>query len=142
MNNLSRRLLAVGVAGALSLGLIGVVRAENAPVDNVQTKAARKGKRGERGGRMQRMPGLAMLNLTAEQKAKLKAMHEEQKPRREAITKDATLSMADKKQKLRELRKGSHEKFLAVLTPEQREKLAAHRKEMKAKRAAKKSATS
>ncbi|MGV3720761.1 MAG: hypothetical protein ACO1SX_07600 [Actinomycetota bacterium] len=138
MNNLSRRLLAVSVAGALSLGILGVVRAQDAAAGKAEAKVSRRGQRGERG---QRMRGLAALNLTAEQKAKLKAMHEEQKPHRDAITKDAALSMADKKQKLRELRKESHEKFLAVLTPEQREKLAAHRKEMKAKRAARKNAT-
>lgn len=137
MNNLSRRLLAIGVAGAMSLGVLGMVRAENAAADKPQVKNGRKAQRGERG---LRAPGLAALNLTADQKAKLKAMHEEQKPRREAITNDATLSATDKKQKLRELRKESQEKFLAVLTPEQREKLAAHRKEMKAKRGAKKAA--
>lgn len=135
MNNLSRRLLAVGVAGALSLGILGVVRAENAAPDKPQTREARKGQRGERGRRMQRMPE---LNLTADQKAKLKAHHDTQKPKRDAITNDATLSAMDKKRKLRELRKESHEKMLELLTAEQRDKLAAHRKEMKAKRATKK----
>jgi len=112
-----------------------MVRAETAAPDKPQSREARKGQQGERGRRMQRMPELA---LTADQKAKLKAHHAAQKPKRDAITNDATLSAMDKKQKLRELRKESHKKMLELLTAEQREKLAAHRKETKAKRAAKK----
>jgi Spy/CpxP family protein refolding chaperone len=134
MNRLSRRLLAVGVAGALSLGIIGVAQAQNEPTPAPRTREARKGPDGARKHRMHRTQRTVDLNLTAEQKDQLKALREESKQQRDAIMQNTGLAEADKKQQLAALRKDAREKLLAVLTPEQREKLEAHRKEMKTRR--------
>jgi len=60
------------------------------------------------------------LNLTQEQKMKLKEINQSMKASRETIESDSTLSEADKKAKLRTLRKEHGSQVQALLTEEQK----------------------
>jgi Spy/CpxP family protein refolding chaperone len=68
------------------------------------------------------------LNLTREQKGMLKEIYRSGKSAKNAIENNAQLSESEKKKQLRELQKTQAEKLQAVLTPEQREKFKASRK--------------
>lgn len=68
---------------------------------------------------------LKELNLTKEQKGKMKDIMQSGKAAKEAIENNIQLSEADKKKQLRELQKAQAQKVQAILTPEQREKFKA-----------------
>jgi len=71
-----------------------------------------------------RMKGLAKkLNLTDAQKAQIKSIMKEQRPKVRAIRQDNSLTPEQKKAKLQALRKETQEKIAAILTPEQKEKM-------------------
>jgi Spy/CpxP family protein refolding chaperone len=76
----------------------------------------------------------ALLNLTDEQKAQIKKIHEDAKAKADAVKADTALSDADKKAKLREIRKSARMESSKVLTAEQRAQL---KEKMKERRAAK-----
>jgi len=61
------------------------------------------------------------LNLSADQKAKLKSLHEGVRQQIEALRNDATLSSDDKRAKIRSLRESTRQQVQAVLTPEQQQ---------------------
>ena len=65
------------------------------------------------------------LDLTKEQKGKMKEIVQSGKAAKEAIENNTQLSEADKKKQLRELQKAQAQKVQAILTPEQREKFKA-----------------
>lgn len=67
------------------------------------------------------------LNLTREQKGKMKEIVQANKAAKEAIENNTQLSDQDKKKQLRELQKGQAQKVQAILTPEQLEKFKASR---------------
>jgi periplasmic protein CpxP/Spy len=67
------------------------------------------------------------LDLSKEQKGKLKEIMQSGKASKEAIESNTQLSEADKKKQLRELQKAQAQKIQAILTPEQREKFKASR---------------
>lgn len=69
------------------------------------------------------------LNLTPDQKSQMKALHENMKQQREAITNDETLTADQKKEKMKELHKSQSDKVNAILTPAQQEKMKELRKE-------------
>ena len=69
------------------------------------------------------------LNLTADQKAKLKSLHEGVRLQIEAVRNDATLSADAKRAKIRSLRESTRQQFQAVLTPEQQQLLQNGRRE-------------
>jgi Spy/CpxP family protein refolding chaperone len=73
--------------------------------------------------------GLKDLNLTADQKAKLKTLHEQEKAEADAL-KNSKLTIEEHKAKRKEL----HEKYMAqmkaILTPEQQQKMAARHDQM------------
>lgn len=62
------------------------------------------------------------LNLTREQRGKMKEAMQDVKTKKDAIDADTTLSTAARQQKMRELRKTQMEKMNDILTPEQKEK--------------------
>jgi Spy/CpxP family protein refolding chaperone len=76
----------------------------------------------------------ALLNLTDEQKAQIKKIHEDAKAKADAVKADTALSDVDKKAKLREIRKSARMESSKVLTAEQRAQL---KEKMKERRAAK-----
>lgn len=67
------------------------------------------------------------LNLSIEQKQKMKEINQAGKATREAIEADSTISDADKKTKLRTFRREQYQKIKAILTEEQKLKFEAWR---------------
>lgn len=63
------------------------------------------------------------LNLTADQKVKLKPILEEQAQQMKAVREDASLSPEQQKAKMKTIHESFHGQFNAVLTPEQQAKL-------------------
>ncbi len=82
--------------------------------DNEIDKQSRKGR-------------LKELDLTKEQKGKMKEIMQANKAAKDAIENNTQLSDQDKKKELRELQKAQLQKLQAILTPEQREKFKASR---------------
>lgn len=71
------------------------------------------------------------LNLTADQKAQVKTLRENNKQQREAIQNDASLTQDQKKAKMRDLHKGQSDKMNSILTPDQQAKRKAYMKNMR-----------
>ena len=69
------------------------------------------------------------LDLTREQKLKLRDMMQSGKSAKEGIENNTQLSADEKKKQLRELKKAQALKIQAILTPEQREKFKASKEE-------------
>jgi Spy/CpxP family protein refolding chaperone len=67
------------------------------------------------------------LDLTREQKGKMKEIMQSGKAAKEAIENNTGLSDQDKKKQMRELQKAQMQKIQAILTPEQLEKFKASR---------------
>lgn len=61
------------------------------------------------------------LNLTDDQKAQVKKIHESAKSQMEAVRNDSSLSAEQKDAKSREIRRSARKEMSGVLTPEQRE---------------------
>ena len=76
------------------------------------------------GGRKERMKE---LDLTREQKGKMKEIMQANKAAKDAIENNTRLSEADRKKQMRELQKSMAQKIQAILTPEQMEKFKASR---------------
>jgi Spy/CpxP family protein refolding chaperone len=77
---------------------------------------------------------LAKLNLTDDQKAQVKKIHENMKTQMDAVKSDTTLTAEQKQAKMKELHKSSHEQVKQLLTPDQRKQMKADEKERKAER--------
>lgn len=69
------------------------------------------------------------LGLTQEQKDQIQQIRETQRQKLRAVRSDSALSPQERRTKAHELRKETRAKVDAVLTPEQRTKLAQFRKE-------------
>ena len=67
------------------------------------------------------------LGLTDDQKAQIKPIMKSQMEQVKAVRTDTTLSPADKKTKIEAIRKTSRQQIMAILTPDQKAKLAALR---------------
>ena len=67
------------------------------------------------------------LDLTREQKGKMKEIMRANKAAKDAIENNTRLSEADRKKQMRELQKSMAQKIQAILTPEQMEKFKASR---------------
>ena len=84
-----------------------------------------------------REPGeghFAGLNLTEDQKAQIKKIHETAKAKADAVMANTSLSDADKQSKVKHIRHVAMRQTHRVLTPEQREQLKANRSERRAER--------
>ena len=104
-------------AGLLALcSMPATLPAQQAP-DSGQQAAPQHGEKHE--------GELANLSLTDDQKAQVQKIHENMKSQMEAIKNDSTLSADQKRAKMHELHKSSHEQVMQILTPEQREKAKA-----------------
>ena len=122
--------VALGTALATSLAMVGTSwAAPQKPAD----KGAKKGgdKRGGRGGGPMRM--MKDLNLTDAQKAKVKAIMEVSQPKMKALRDNKALADKDRRTQMMKIRKDDMVKINAILTPDQRTKLAAAQKEMREK---------
>jgi|SRR5271156_516389 len=73
----------------------------------------------------------AALNLTDEQKARIKTIREDGKAQVAALGKDASLSEEAKQQKLKVIRKDIRRQVWGVMTPEQQKQWAAEQRELR-----------
>lgn len=106
---------------------------EKMKADRMQWKNKEwKGHKGNKGHNDHEM--MKGLNLTEAQKTELKANREMIKEKREAIKNDSTLSQDQKKEKMQELHKSQQEKLNKILTPEQKSKMNAAKKDHQGKK--------
>ncbi len=71
------------------------------------------------------------LNLTADQKSKMKEIQQNNKEQRDAIKNDASLTSEQKMAKMKDLRKSQSEKVNNILTPDQQAKRKASIEKMR-----------
>ena len=72
------------------------------------------------------------LGLTDAQKAQIKPMLKDAAQQAKAIKADTSLTPEAKKAKMKDLRKSTNQQMMAVLTPDQRQKLKAIRQQQRA----------
>jgi Spy/CpxP family protein refolding chaperone len=110
------------LGGLLSLGMVAAMAVPLAlakPQDPSAPQASGK-EMGMRGGLQ---AAVESLNLTDDQKAKVKDIFADAKTKRQAVSNDTSLSDDQKKAKLKELHEGTMAKLNAVLTPDQQTEL-------------------
>jgi protein CpxP len=73
------------------------------------------------------------LNLTPDQVTQVKAINDDSMTQAKAVREDTSLSQADRRSKMMDIRKASQDKIRGVLTDEQKTKYDAMQAEMKAK---------
>jgi len=66
------------------------------------------------------------LNLTDDQKAEMKKIHESTKTQLDAVNKDESLTADQKEAKIHQLRHGARTQMVKLLTPEQRQQMRAN----------------
>jgi Spy/CpxP family protein refolding chaperone len=102
------------ITSALMLALtVGAVQA--------QDTSARKDKHHQK--REHRMGGFDKINLTADQKERMKSLKEDYKAKSEALRKQDQLSVAEMKARREELHKNFRTQTESILTPDQRAQL-------------------
>ena len=78
---------------------------------------------------------MADLNLTEDQKAKFKALNEEQHKQMAELKKQDNITVKESREKMEALRKDHHAKVQALLTPAQKSQIEKNKQERKAKMA-------
>jgi Spy/CpxP family protein refolding chaperone len=119
----SRRFLPFILSGAMMLPIAALAQS-GAAADNSANAATSQAPDKERGEKF-----AEKLNLSPEQKADLKSIRENEKQQAQAIKNDSSLTPDQKKAKVKELWKSSHEQMMAKLTPDQQAKFKEMRKE-------------
>jgi|SRR6516162_1713114 Spy/CpxP family protein refolding chaperone len=76
------------------------------------------------------------LDLTQEQREKIRPVLEEQMKQMRALREDSSLTQEQRREKAMAAMKETHEKVEAILNPEQREKLKQHMQQMRDQRSA------
>ena len=110
------------LGGLVSLGLLaalGLPLASAKRQANLATQAAGK----EKGMHDRMQAALDSLNLTDDQKAKVKDILADAKTKRQAVVSDTSLNEEQKRAKMKELHEGIMSKLNEVLTPEQQAEL-------------------
>jgi Spy/CpxP family protein refolding chaperone len=72
---------------------------------------------------------MANLNLTDDQKAQIKQIHEGTRPKIEAVNNDSSLSADQKQAKIHDLKRDTHEQVKKILTPDQRKQFEENMRE-------------
>ena len=120
------------VRGLVSLGIVAVLSVPVALANSQATPAAQAaGKEMGMHGGLQ--AAVESLNLTDDQKAKVKDIFADAKTKRQAVSSDASLSDEQKKAKMKELHSATMTKLNEVLTPEQQTELKSKMESAKAK---------
>jgi Spy/CpxP family protein refolding chaperone len=122
MNNYRVARKMAGLAAVLGLSILPVtMRAQSSssgPAQD-QNQAAPAQQPDHKGGAME------ALNLTDDQKAQMKQIHQDTKSRIDAVNNDSTLSADQKAAKTKQIRHAAHKQMKKVLTPEQRQAMRA-----------------
>jgi Spy/CpxP family protein refolding chaperone len=106
--------------GAIALTGVPAI-AQAGPATDPGIQAHHKGQHGHFG------KALKELNLTGQQKADLKPILKDRHAQAKAIRTDTALTREQKREKMKELMKATHEKIAAILTADQKAKLKAMR---------------
>jgi Spy/CpxP family protein refolding chaperone len=117
-------LVSLGMVAALAVSL-ALAKSQDASAPQASSKEM-----GMRGGLQ---AAVESLNLTDDQKAKVKDIFADAKTKRQAVSNDTSLSDDQKKAKLKELHEGTMAKLNAVLTPDQQTELKSKIEAAKAK---------
>jgi len=120
-------------AGFLALTFApGISRAQSSsqPPAQDQSQAAPAAPAQQEGRMHGAMKG---LNLTDDQKAQMKTIHESTKAQFDAVNKDESLTADQKEAKIHQLRHSAQAQMMKLLTPDQREQMKAN---VRAQRAA------
>ena len=117
-------LVSLGMVAALAVPL-ALANPQAAPAPQTPTK--------EMGMHAGLQAAVESLNLTDDQKAKVKDIFVDAKTKRQAVSNDASLSDDQKKAKMKELHSGTMAKLNEVLTPEQQTELKSKMEAAKAK---------
>ena len=109
--------------------LLSLAQVERKPSPAKQTDSVVDHPGSNKMDRSEKKDMLKELDLTKEQKIKLKEIRQENKSKKEMIENDSRLSETEKKTRLHALQKEQAQKIQAILTDEQKEKLKAMRQE-------------
>jgi Spy/CpxP family protein refolding chaperone len=120
------------LGGLVSLGMVAALAVPFA-LANSQAAPASQAAGKEMGMRDKLHAAVESLNLTDDQKAKVKDIFADAMTKREAVFKDASLSEDQKKAKMKELHGATMAKLNEVLTPEQQTELKSKMEAAKAK---------
>jgi Spy/CpxP family protein refolding chaperone len=116
-------------AGFLALTFApGIGRAQSSS----QPPAQDRGQAAPAAGRMH--GAMKGLNLTDDQQAEMKKIHESTKAQLDAVSKDDSLTADQKAAKTHELRHSARLQMVKLLTPEQRQQMKANRRALRAAR--------
>jgi Spy/CpxP family protein refolding chaperone len=108
------------ITSALVLALtIGAAQAQTTPTQD----------KGKHAKKEYKMHAMKQLNLTPDQKTRMKALHQEQKKEMEALKNDKTAT----REQIQQLHKKYEEQMQAILTPDQRQQLEKMKEERMAK---------
>jgi Spy/CpxP family protein refolding chaperone len=119
------------LGGLVSLGMVAALAL---PVALAKSQAAPAAQQGEMGMRDKLQSAVESLNLTDDQKSKVKDIFADAKAKRQTVWSDSSLTDDQKKAKMKELHAGTMSKLNEVLTPDQQAQLKA---KMEAAKAAK-----
>ena len=120
------------LGGLVSLGMVAALAIPVALANSQATPAPQAaGKEMGMHGGLQ--AAVESLNLTDDQKAKVKDIFADAKTKRQAVSNDASLSDEQKKAKMKELHSATMAKLNEVLTPEQQTELKSKMEGAKAK---------
>ena len=121
-------------SAALMCAPMGFAQSDNAkPSSSTQASSDQMDHKGHHGGKhMDKM--MDQLNLTDDQKAQVKKLHEDGHDQMKQIKSDSSLSAAQKKDKIKQLHQDQMAKMEALLTPEQKTKWEQMKAEHKEKR--------
>jgi len=120
------------LGGLVSLGMVAALAVPVALANSQATPAPQAaGKEMGMHGGLQAT--VESLNLTDDQKAKVKDIFADAKTKRQAVSSDASLSDEQKKAKMKELHSATMAKLNEVLTPEQQTELKSKMEGAKAK---------
>ena len=136
MSHFCRRFFMITAAACLFLSL-GVAAQQGQGTDQSTGQGQsdpngtgqQPGRMGRGAGRHQAQMMAKRLNLTVEQRQQFRQIGRKTKQQADAIRGDSSLSDADRKQKLHDLRKQTMQDRMAVLTPQQQDELKKIREE-------------
>ena len=113
-------------AGFLALTFAaGITRAQSGSQTPAQDQSqAAPAARAQHEGRMR--GAMQGLNLTDDQKAAMKTIHESTKANLDAVNKDESLTADQKEARIHQLRHGARMQVVKLLTPEQRQQMKAN----------------
>jgi Spy/CpxP family protein refolding chaperone len=120
------------LGGLVSLGMVAALAVPAALAKSQAAPAAQQG--GEMAMRDKLQSAVESLNLTDDQKAKVKDIFTDAKAKRQTVWNDSSLTDDQKKAKMKELHAGTMAKLNEVLTPDQQAQL---KTKMEAAKAAK-----